>query len=226
MVLRKIYFSKERLAALKDEASRAASGTPDTSAVSVSAHLWRALTRARELPGDSSTHFSLTVDGRQGINLPESYFGNALRWATAQCTVGALLERPLSSAASLSHESIELSRSVEAYQWLIDAIEIHGPQNVRFAHQSCFGQDVGATFWTQMHLYELDFGWGAPVHGGRNVPPIKALDGFFAVLPCSPQISEPGSVLVLAYLNTEVADRLLSTNPDLTFNPSPRIEVL
>ncbi|CAI0444033.1 unnamed protein product [Linum tenue] len=109
IVFHKVHFTLDFLSKLK---SRCSSSTSRCSTfVSVAAHLWRTVTRARNLGGSDSTRFRISVDGRTRMmindaRVPDEYFGNLVLWAFPTSRVEDLLNEPLSYAAQLINDAV------------------------------------------------------------------------------------------------------------------------
>ncbi|CAM6121194.1 unnamed protein product [Calypogeia fissa] len=192
-----------------------------TTAESVSAHLWRQMTKARAEPqeeggddmeprssnrgSDSLTRFFMFVDGRKKLNMPKGYFGNVVCSACAVASEEEILTKPLANTASLIRKATR-SISGDYFRSLIDWVEVqgHAPAKTKSQHILSVGQDCAATFWTFFPLYEMNFGWGRPSLAARNSPPRPLIDGI-AVMPSS---EGPDSMVALLNLHVERMNRL------------------
>ncbi|GAV56786.1 Transferase domain-containing protein [Cephalotus follicularis] len=136
---------------------------------SLSALLWRAVTRARKLPDSKTTTFRMAVNCRHRLNpkLDPLYFGNAIQSIPTCASAGDVLSRDLRWCA------VQLNKSVNA----------HNDSTVRrFVEEweskpGCFplGNFDGASITMgsspRFPMYDNDFGWGRPVavrSGGAN----------------------------------------------------------
>jgi shikimate O-hydroxycinnamoyltransferase len=168
----------------------------------VSAYLWRALVRARGLPGADLTRFWILVEGRKKMALPAGYFGNAIGGRYATTTVSSLLEKPLAYSASLVHATIQHCTK-EWYQDLVDWVEAEQegehPGLVLGADHEC-----GSSWQNRFPYYELDFGFGAPVCSMRNAN--AAWDGLFVFLPSS---QSPENFTAMLHATPDVMKRFL-----------------
>ncbi|BAT77856.1 hypothetical protein LR48_Vigan09g015500 [Vigna angularis] len=95
------HFSAESIAKLKARANSESKTPKISSFQSLSAHVWRCITRARQLPHDEVTSCKLAMNNRARMEppLPHEYFGNCISVVSAGTTVGELLENDLGWAA-------------------------------------------------------------------------------------------------------------------------------
>ncbi|CAN1732504.1 Shikimate O-hydroxycinnamoyltransferase [Linum perenne] len=72
-------------------------------------HIWRVITKARELPVEQSTKLHISTDGRTRLNppLPKGYLGNCVFHATPIARSGRLLSEPLIRTVDLIHDAIK-----------------------------------------------------------------------------------------------------------------------
>lgn len=185
-----------------------------TSAESISAHLWRQMTKARgeendDEQRDSNTRFFMFVDGRKRLGLPGGYFGNVVCSACAVASEDEILNKPAAYAASLIRAATR-SISGQYFRSLIDWVDIQGTKPSKSEHVNSLGHDVAATFWTFFPLYGVDFGFGKPDLAARNSPPRPLIDGI-AMMPSS---DGPGSMVALVNLH---ADRMAKITRQRSF---------
>ncbi|CAM0958638.1 unnamed protein product [Alopecurus aequalis] len=112
LLIHRVHFSRERIMALKSEASGGAA-RPYSTLQCLAAHLWRCITKARGLDAGATTRMRIAVDGRKRMEVPEGYTGNVVLWAWPTTTARELVERPLRDTLELI--SREVSRIDEAY---------------------------------------------------------------------------------------------------------------
>ncbi|KAI4989422.1 hypothetical protein ZWY2020_036739 [Hordeum vulgare] len=105
IVIHKAHFSKDFIAGLRAKASEGR-GRPFSRFETILAHLWRTMTRARDLSPEETSKIRLSVDGRHRLGQPAEYFGNMVLWAFPRATVGDLLNRPLKHAAQVIHDEV------------------------------------------------------------------------------------------------------------------------
>jgi len=99
--VRTFHFSAASIAKLKAKANSESNTTKISSFQSLSALVWRSITRARSPPSDQKTSCRLAANNRLRMEppLPEEYFGNCIHPVSAETTTGELLENGLGWAA-------------------------------------------------------------------------------------------------------------------------------
>ncbi|KAJ8772849.1 hypothetical protein K2173_028026 [Erythroxylum novogranatense] len=102
------HFSTESISRLKARANAEYNTNKISSFQSLSALVWRCITRARCLPHDQITSCRLAASNRSRLNPPLSpdYFGNSILPLRGFTTAGNLLEHDLGWAAWLLHEVV------------------------------------------------------------------------------------------------------------------------
>ncbi|KAB2619414.1 acetyltransferase [Pyrus ussuriensis x Pyrus communis] len=106
---RMFHFSSESIAKLKAKANAESDTTKISSFKSLSALLWRTITRARCLAPDQGTSCRLAANNRGRINPPLSgdYFGNSIHPVKSETVAaGELLEHGIGWAAWKLHEAV------------------------------------------------------------------------------------------------------------------------
>lgn len=98
---RMFHISAESISKLKARANSEQSTTKISSFQSLSAFVWRSITKARRFPSDQVTGCRLAIDNRSRLQPPLSpdYFGNSIQTVRAVTTAGELLEQNLGWAA-------------------------------------------------------------------------------------------------------------------------------
>lgn len=134
----------------------------------LSAHVWRAVTRARRLKPEEVTVFCVFVDCRKRVDpaMPEAYFGNLIQGVFAGTAAGMLGAHPPGFAAVMVQDAIgahdakaiekrnaEWEASPKIFQW-------------KDAGVNCVAMGSSPRF----KVYEVDFGFGKPemVRSGSN----------------------------------------------------------
>ncbi|KAL7184332.1 hypothetical protein ACSBR2_026475 [Camellia fascicularis] len=146
---------------------------------SLCALLWRAVTRARKLPGSKTTTFRMAVNCRHRLQpkLDPYYFGNAIQSIPTYATANDVLSRDLPWCAEqlnknvLAHDDGTVRRFVEDWE----------------GNPRCFplGNFDGAMITMgsspRFPMYDNDFGWGRPiaVRSGRA----NKFDGKISAFP-------------------------------------------
>ncbi|KAJ1441392.1 Transferase [Sesbania bispinosa] len=142
----------------------------------IGAHIWRCVSKARELDENQPIVVRFNADIRSRIvpPLPQNYFGNALTQTAASGHVGEITSKPLSYVAQKIREAIKVVTN-EYIRSQLDVIRGHDHlDNARalFLGQegnnaSFFGNpNFHLTSWMSMPVYEADFGWGKPHYFG------------------------------------------------------------
>ncbi|KAA0064398.1 putative acetyltransferase [Cucumis melo var. makuwa] len=105
---RMFHFTSASLAVLKARANTEYKTNKISSFQSLSALVWRSITRARGLSPDQTTSCRLAVNNRLRLNppLPENYFGNSIQAIRGVAIVKELLENNLGWAAWKLHEAV------------------------------------------------------------------------------------------------------------------------
>lgn len=102
------HFSVESLAKLKARANLEYNTTKISTFQSLSALVWRSITKVRNLPPDLVTSCRLAANNRARLDPPisENYFGNVIYPIRGFTTVGELLQHDLGWAAWKLHEAV------------------------------------------------------------------------------------------------------------------------
>ncbi|XP_014500274.1 uncharacterized acetyltransferase At3g50280-like [Vigna radiata var. radiata] len=102
------HFSAESIAKLKAKANSESNTTKISSFQSLSALVWRSITRARSPPSDQKTTCRLAANSRSRMKPPvsEEYFGNCVHAVSAETTTGELLENGIGWAAWKLHVAV------------------------------------------------------------------------------------------------------------------------
>lgn len=180
---KKLHFNRETLANIKSSAGKDLHDDERsyTTFESLTAHLWRCVTKARGLTGAIATRSLIAANGRRRLHppVPETYFGNCIFHACPATTVSRLVDEPLSFAASLVHASIRRIDN-EYMRSAIDFVEQERRNPVARSRSSVLSPNLSVTSWVQLPLYKLDFGWGTPVFAG---PPFVPFEGLVILVP-------------------------------------------
>ncbi|KAL5230274.1 hypothetical protein ABZP36_029050 [Zizania latifolia] len=129
----------------------------------VLAHLWRAVSRARLLPPEEETFYTLLVGCRGRVNgIPQGYVGNAVVFGKAEATAGEIQERGLGWTAWLLNRAVasfdEASMRESLERWV---------REPDFTYMSKLQTTAGGALVTgSSHRFDVfgnDFGWGRPV---------------------------------------------------------------
>ncbi|KAK9053919.1 hypothetical protein SSX86_024994 [Deinandra increscens subsp. villosa] len=102
------HLSADSVAKLKAKVNSECKTTKVSSLQSVSALVWRCMTRARRIPADEETSCKLAVNNRSRVSppVPENYFGNLVQILKGTAMVGELLDHGIGWAAWRLHEAV------------------------------------------------------------------------------------------------------------------------
>lgn len=151
----------ESLLDRNDAVSKTDSNLEISSFQSLCALLWRAITRARNLPSAKTTTFRMAVNVRHRLSpkLDPEYFGNAIQSVPTFAAAGEVLSRDIRWTADRLNQSVAAHRD-ERIRGVVADWE---------ANPRCFplGNSDGASVTMgsspRFPMYENDFGWGRPV---------------------------------------------------------------
>ncbi|EFJ38141.1 BAHD family acyltransferase, clade IV [Selaginella moellendorffii] len=208
LAARKFHFSMDLLQRIKRRAGGDSSTDEPASSTtrgvttfeSLTAHLWRCITKARGITGDTKTQIMIPMNGRSRLEpaIPESYFGNATFMPSSGTEAGELTSRPLCYAAQLVHGAIIKADS----SYLRSALELMELQNRMMKDEEVaevvvppsMSPHVVVTSWVRFPLYDVDFGWGTPLYVG-NV--LDLYEGIMILLPSHTQDGSIDAVVAL-----------------------------
>ncbi|XVF04210.1 hypothetical protein REPUB_Repub05bG0062700 [Reevesia pubescens] len=98
--VRFFHFTEEKIANLKAKANAEVGTDKISSLQALLSHIWRAVTRNRNLDPAEETNFFLAVGAKSRLNqLPEQYIGNAMQGGFITLKVKELLEHGLGNVA-------------------------------------------------------------------------------------------------------------------------------
>ncbi|KAK1554334.1 hypothetical protein Q3G72_010843 [Acer saccharum] len=105
---RYFHFTAESIAKLKARTISNSKTSKISSFQSLSAFVWRSITRARRLPKDETTICFLAIDNRSRLKPPlsQDYFGVSAGGVSGKATAGELLEHDLGWAAWKLHQAV------------------------------------------------------------------------------------------------------------------------
>ncbi|PON94219.1 Transferase [Trema orientale] len=153
------HFSVESIAKLKAKANAEGNTNKISSFQSLSALVWRSITRARNLPPDQITTCKLAANDRSRLDPPlsENYFGNVLYPIRGTTTAGELLEHDLGWAAQMLHKAVISHNDKEARE-LLDAW-LQSPQVYQIGlFFDPFSLMMGSS--PRFNMYGCEFGMG------------------------------------------------------------------
>lgn len=128
---------------------------------SLSALLWRCVTRARNLPPTKTTTFRMAVNCRHRLEprMDSHYFGNAIQSIPTVAEAGELLSREVSWGAEQLHKNVvahgddTVRRGVAAWE--------REPRLFPLGNFDGASITMGSS--PRFPMYNNDFGWGRPV---------------------------------------------------------------
>ncbi|KAL6659567.1 hypothetical protein ACP70R_003607 [Stipagrostis hirtigluma subsp. patula] len=165
-------FSGETIKNLKARANAEMAGTATatiSSLQSLLAHVWRAVSRARHLPEEHETSYTVLVGCRGRVaRVPHAYAGNAVVRCTAKATAGEVLEKGLGWTAWLLNRAVA---SQDEAALLESVASWH--RTPRFAYLAGWWHSAVVVTGNspRFDVYGNDFGWGRPMavrSGGAN----------------------------------------------------------
>lgn len=149
-------FSESAIDQIKATANSNPNPKPFSTFQSLSAHVWRAVTCARNLEPGDTTVFYVFANCRHRVDppMPMNYFGNLIQPVVTKTTsTGLLLENPAEFGAGMIRKAIEMH---DAKAWNIEwESKVLGWKD---AKENCVV--VGNS--PQFKVYDVDFGWGKP----------------------------------------------------------------
>jgi len=158
-------FSGASVRKLKARANDEMAGTA-TAALSslqaVLAHLWRAVCRARRLPPEQGTFYSVVVGCRGRVcGIPPGYVGNAMVFGKAVATAGEIEAKGLGWTAWLLNLAVasfdEASMRESLERW------VREPDFTYVGNLSSGGTALVTGSSPRFDVFGNDFGWGKPV---------------------------------------------------------------
>ncbi|KAK8502113.1 hypothetical protein V6N12_012563 [Hibiscus sabdariffa] len=159
----------------------------------LAAHIWRCLSKARDLSDDQATRLQFPVDGRFRLNppLPQGYFGNVIFVVALVAQAGDLKTESFIDTVRRIHERLKKVND-EYLRSAIDCIEkesdisslVRGPHTFRCPNLSVIP-------WVWLPVYDVDFGWGRPSYMG---PANVVQEGKIYIIP-SPSNDESLSLV-------------------------------
>lgn len=165
-------FSKDQVSALKQRAGNV------STFCAVSAHVWRCLCAARQLPPDATTRLTFPANVRRRLRppLPDAYFGNGFILLGAAGKVRDIAS-PGSELASVAGRIGCAVRRMddELVRSAVDYLELEacgGGLPEAAVHTGSLAEtEVMVVSWRGMPVYDADFGLGKPLVMHRAVQP-------------------------------------------------------
>uniref|UniRef100_A0A0D6QRF2 Uncharacterized protein n=1 Tax=Araucaria cunninghamii TaxID=56994 RepID=A0A0D6QRF2_ARACU len=163
--------SLQRLQALANQTvPEAQQGKPKTKLEAVSAYIWRLVARAQALCPSEPTRIGIPIDGRAYLNLPHSYFGNAIAIPFTQTDANEILDKPLSAIAEIVHNVIRCSTNSEYFRSFVDWVESKRPAMMLAKVYAEARSAVVVSSGVRIPIYEIDLGCGKPAFSSAYFP--------------------------------------------------------
>ncbi|XP_022978147.1 BAHD acyltransferase DCR-like [Cucurbita maxima] len=136
---------------------------------SLSAQLWRSVTKARKLNAAKTTTFRMAVNCRHRLQppMPSLYFGNAIQSIPTVALVGELLSEDLGWCSALLHRNVVAHDDATVRRGIADWER--SPRLFPLGNSDGASVTMGSS--PRFPMYNNDFGWGRPVairSGGAN----------------------------------------------------------
>ncbi|XP_075480070.1 omega-hydroxypalmitate O-feruloyl transferase-like [Primulina tabacum] len=163
-------FDPEKLQNIKNKASEDHQTLKKCSTFeALTAFVWRARIQALNLNPHQQTKLLFPVNARSRLEppIPEKYFGNAIVLTSSLCSVGEVLENPLSYTVKLVQEAVKMVTD-EYMRSAIDYVEVTRAK-------PSLAATLLITTWSRLSFHTTDFGWGEPAVSVPVVLPGKEL---------------------------------------------------
>ncbi|WCJ31237.1 HXXXD-type acyl-transferase family protein [Euphorbia peplus] len=167
---RVFHFTRREIAELKSRANSEMGTNEISSLQALLTHLWRSITRCRNLDPEEEIGCKLVIGARTRWNppLPSNYFGNAFQTGTVSLKAKELLENGIGYAAWKMNKMVALHSEAKLMTFIKEWRENPKlmtvgnllPKNALLTSSS-----------PRFNVYGNDFGWGKPIavrSGGAN----------------------------------------------------------
>ncbi|XP_009626006.1 agmatine hydroxycinnamoyltransferase 1-like [Nicotiana tomentosiformis] len=167
IIVHKVHFTLEFLGKLKANASFMNGKTKTYSTFeSLVAHLWRVITKSRELDGSQNTQIRISVDGRRRVvpRVADEFFGNLVLWAFPTSKVRDLVNEPLHFATKIIHDAITKVDD-KYFKSFIDFANHEVNEDLiptADMKKDTLCPNLEVDSWLRFPFYDLDFGTGCP----------------------------------------------------------------
>ncbi|XVF44773.1 hypothetical protein PTKIN_Ptkin02bG0150800 [Pterospermum kingtungense] len=166
IVCQSFCFEPKKLSQLKQIAKEDKFAAPPTSFEVISALVWIMRTKAYNIEPHKTTKLLTAVDIRSKMKpaLPGGFFGNGIVMSYAECMAGDLVQKPLSFAVKIVHESIKEVNE----DYVRSAIDYHELTRGQYGMENT----GWISKWSRLPFYDVDFGWGKP----QQIAPASLVD--------------------------------------------------
>ncbi|KAJ7555866.1 hypothetical protein O6H91_05G057800 [Diphasiastrum complanatum] len=153
-------FDEQSLGALKRNLLQEGLLKKCTTFEALTALVWRARTKALNVPYSQQAKLLFAVNSRSRLvpPLPTGFFGNGILFTCAMVTAEDLTHKSLSHAVGLVQEAIKMVDD----KYMRSAIDYFEQTRARPSLTST----LLITTWSRLSLNAIDHGWGYPVHSG------------------------------------------------------------
>lgn len=174
IVYKSFKFDLKKVNRLKKQATEDGSIKNCTTFMVLTAHIWRARSKALKMKHNQETKLLFAVDGRSKFNppLPKGYFGNGIYLTCCLCTAGELIEKPLSFAIQNVQNAIKMLTE----EYIRSGIDYFEETRAR----PSLTATLTVTTWTKLAFNTTDFGWGEPTQTGCVTLPEKEMALFLS----------------------------------------------
>ncbi|KAH7658061.1 Transferase protein [Dioscorea alata] len=155
------HFTSEAIAKLKAKANEESGTNNISSYQSISALIWRCISRARRLPADKLTTCRVSIQNRTRLEPPLSpnYFGNSYNVLSMTALAGELLGNGIGWAAGRIHEAVVAHKDDT-----IRVIMRNWMESPVFSKLSLVDEStVAISSSPRFDMYGCEFGWGKAV---------------------------------------------------------------
>ncbi|XP_047064423.1 uncharacterized acetyltransferase At3g50280-like [Lolium rigidum] len=198
-------FSAASIQKLKARANSETAATVTISSLqALLAHVWRAVSRARRLPPEQETSYSLMIGCRGRVKgITRGYMGNAVVLAKASSTAGEILDKGVGWTAWQLNRVVASFDEAAMVEWLDRWTR--EPDFLYVGNLSSRGASVVTGSSPRFDVFGNNFGWGAPV-AVRSGPGNK-VDGKLTVFE-GPE--RGGSMSMEVCIAPEALERLIA----------------
>eukprot|EP00249_Psilotum_nudum_P021366 c28085_g3_i1 orf=708-1838(-) len=160
------HFTASTIRKLKNLALQHGLATSFTSFEVLCAHVWKHVTKARQLNGAQKVRCFFLLNTRSRLNppLPDGYFGNALCRGSALTTAAELVGESLAATAARIHQNI-VAYDDGTIRRELEEVEKFDPSmfpKLSKSNEEANQWSVNVASSPRFRVYETDFGWGRP----------------------------------------------------------------
>ncbi|GAA0173968.1 acetyltransferase [Lithospermum erythrorhizon] len=199
--------SKNQVEILKNKANETRQdkySRPYSRYETITGHIWRCASEARDHKLEQPTGLGISVDIRRRMQppIPQNFLGNSTIDVVASACSGDLISRPIGYSASRVREAIDkvtnefVHTTIDFWKNQEDLTPFQDIHSSTSDEGPFYGNpNLGVTSWLTLPFQGLDFGWGEEVYMG---PVTHDVDGDFILF--NDNHNGDGSVIVRACL--------------------------